>query len=103
MKNKPFVTIPQNTVCIPLSDILFTNTELTELRSIRCKMSHEIVQKDDLIAGLNDKISELEAKLAEVEEELKRENDAKLYWYKKYMDITTGSEKGDPNAQAKTT
>jgi hypothetical protein len=25
-----------------------------------------------------------------------------MYWYKRYMDITTGSEKGDPNAQAKT-
>lgn len=104
MKNpKPFVTIPQGSVCIPLSDVLFTNTELTELHSIRCKMSQEISQKDDLIAGQNDKIAELEKKLAEVEEELKRENDSKLYWYKKYMDITTGSEKGEPNAQAKTT
>ena len=101
-KSKPFVTIPQGSVCLPLSEVLFTHAQLTALRKSNSDMSQEITQKDDLIAGQNGKIAELEKKLAEVEEELKRENDSKLYWYKKYMDITTGSEKGEPNAQAKT-
>jgi uncharacterized protein (DUF3084 family) len=86
-----------------LSDVLFANTELTDLRSIRCKLSQEIAQKDNHIAGQNDKIAELETKLAEVEEELKRENSAKLYWYERYMDLfNSADKKGDPNAQAKT-
>ena len=88
-KSKPLVTIPQNTVCISLSDVLFSHAQIR--------------QKDYRIAELETQVSELTKKLSDTEAELAQVGDRKMYWYDRYMKLTEGSEKGDPNAQAKTT
>lgn len=100
--DKQIVRIPVGCVCIPLNEVVYTHTELADLRRSNTDMAQLIKQRDYRVSELESQVSELGKKLSDTEEELKRENDAKLYWYKKYMDITTGSEKGEPNAQAKT-
>lgn len=101
-KSNPLVTIPQGSVCIPLSDVLFTHSQLTTLRASNCDMEQQIRQKDYRIVELEAQVSELSKKLADTEEELKQEGDRKMYWYDRYMKLAEGSEKGDPNAQTKT-
>lgn len=101
-KSKPFVTIPQNSVCVPLSDVLFTHSQLTTLRASNCDMEQQIRKKDYRIAELEAQVTELSKKLSDTEEELSRENDGKLLWYRKYMDLydKVEREKEDSNAQA---
>lgn len=101
-KSKPFVTIPQNTVCVPLSDVLFTHAQLSSLRTSNIDMEQQIRKKDYRITELETQVSELSKKLADTEEELSRENDGKMLWYHKYMDLCAKieREKEDSNAQA---
>lgn len=104
-KSIPFVTIPQNTVCIPLSDVLFNHAQLTTLRASNCDMEQQIRKKDYRIVELETQVSELTKKLSDTEEELSRENDGKLLWYRKYMDLydKVEREKVATDAEAKTT
>ena len=93
MKNKPFVTIPQNTVCVPLSDVLFTHAQLSSLRTSNIDMEQQIRQRDYRVAELEAQVTELSKELSDTEEELSRENDSKLYWYKKFMDLSDKAER----------
>lgn len=97
--DKQIVRIPVGCVCIPLHEVIYTHTELADLRRSNTDMAQLIKQKDSRIAELEAQVSELSKKLADAEEELKQEGDRKMYWYDRYMKLAEGSEKGDPNAK----
>lgn len=103
MKNKPFVVIPQNTVCVPLSDVLFNHAQLSSLRTSNVDMEQQIRQKDYRIAELEAQVSELEQKNAELGKDVKDKGDSVLYWFNKYQSLCNELEKVKPNAEAKTT
>lgn len=101
-KSNPLVTIPQGSVCIPLNEVINSHIKISHLCRSNSNMENELrrlsAQNDELTA----KLAEAEKKLSDTEEELKQEGDRKMYWYDQYMKLVGGSEKGDPNAQAKT-
>lgn len=105
MKKTPIVQIPAEYVCLPVADVLFTHAQLTTLSTSNCDMEQQIRQKDSRISELEAQVSELSKKLADTEEELSRENDGKLLWYRKYMDLydKVEREKVATDAEAKTT
>lgn len=93
MKKTPIVQIPAKYVCLPVADVLFFNTQLADLRNSNADMGQQIRQRDYRIAELEAQVSELSKKLSDTEEELSRENDSKLYWYKKFMDLSDKIER----------
>lgn len=99
---KQIVRIPVGYVCIPLNEVIYTHTELNDLRRSNTDMAQLIKQRDYRIAELESQVSELGKKLSDTEEELSRENDGKMLWYHKYMDLCAKieREKEDSNAQA---
>ena len=90
---KQIVRIPVGCVCIPLHEVIYTHTELADLRSSNADMAQLIKQRDYRVSELEAQVTELSKKLSDTEEELSRENDSKLYWYKKFMELSDKIER----------
>ena len=100
-QSNPLATIPINHVCVSIDRY---GSLLTALQYAQREASDAESEKSEMIDQLAEyetKISGLEQKLAEIEEELKRENDGKMLWYDKYMGLCAKieHEKEESNAQ----
>ena len=87
MKKTPIVQTPVGYVCIPLNEIIHTHTEISHLCRSNSDMENELRRLSAQNDELTEKLAEAEKKLSDTEEELSRENDGKLLWYRKYMDL----------------
>lgn len=92
-QSNPLAAIPVNYVCVSIDRY---GSLLTSLQYAQREVAEAEINRSEMIDQLAEyktKISELSKKLSDTEEELSRENDSKLYWYKKFMELSDKIER----------